>query len=96
VERIVALPRDDRWQTMARAALRDDLQAVHGALTGQVLESTDPTLTVEERIAAWEERNRVLVERAVGTLQDICSEEHSDLSRMSVGLRVVRKLAAIP
>ena len=29
--RILALPRDDRWQTMARAALRDDLYAVHAA-----------------------------------------------------------------
>src|SRR3954454_16562956 len=95
VERIVALPREDRWQTMARAALRDDLQAVHGALTAQVLDSTDASLTVEERIAAWEERNRVLVERAVGTLEDICSDEHADLARMSVGLRVVRKLAAV-
>ena len=28
-KRIVALPRDDRWQTMARATLRDDLYAVH-------------------------------------------------------------------
>ena len=27
--RIIELPRDDRWQTMARAALRDDLHAVH-------------------------------------------------------------------
>ena len=96
VERIVALPRDDRWQTMARAALRDDLQAVHGALTGQVLESTDAALTVPERIAAWEERNRVLVERAVGTLEQICADDEPDLARMSVGLRVVRKLAAVP
>ncbi len=96
VERIVALPRDDRWQTMARAALRDDLQAVHGALTAQVLESTDAGLSVEERIATWEERNRVLVERAVRTLQEICSDEEADLARMSVGLRVVRKLAAVP
>ena len=33
VSRILALPRDDRWQTMARAALRDDLHAVHAQLT---------------------------------------------------------------
>ena len=31
VERIFALPRDDRWQTMARAAVRDDLYGVHSA-----------------------------------------------------------------
>ena len=34
LRRIIELPRDDRWQTMARAALRDDLHAVHGAADG--------------------------------------------------------------
>ena len=42
LQRIVALPRDDKWQTMARASLRDDLHAVHTALTAQVLRSTSP------------------------------------------------------
>ena len=41
VDRILALPREDRWQTMARAALRDDLHAVHAQLTAQVLAETD-------------------------------------------------------
>ena len=40
VTRILALPRDDRWQTMARAALRDDVYAVHAQLTAQVLRDT--------------------------------------------------------
>ena len=40
VQRILALPRDDRWQTMARAALRDDLHSVHAQLTAQVLATT--------------------------------------------------------
>ena len=31
-DQIVALPRDDRWNTMARGALRDDLYAAHAAL----------------------------------------------------------------
>ena len=39
LSRIVELPRDDRWQTMARAALRDDLHAVHAQLTADVLSS---------------------------------------------------------
>ena len=38
--RIIELPRKDRWQTMARAALRDDLHAVHAQLVGELL-STD-------------------------------------------------------
>jgi glutamate dehydrogenase len=37
LERIIALPRTDRWQTMARAALRDDLHSIHARLTRQVL-----------------------------------------------------------
>ena len=34
---IVALPRDDRWSSVARSALRDDLYAAHAALTRDVL-----------------------------------------------------------
>ncbi len=92
VARILALPRDDRWQTMARAALRDDLHTVHAKLTAQVLAGTDADEPVPVRIADWEDRDAVVVSRAVGTLDQICSDEHADLARLSVGLRVVRTL----
>jgi glutamate dehydrogenase len=92
VSKILALPRDDRWQTMARAALRDDLHTVHSALTAQVIAMTPSDETVIERITDWEERDDVAVERAVGTLQEICGDERADLARLSVGLRVVRTL----
>jgi glutamate dehydrogenase len=92
VARILALPRDDRWQTMARAALRDDLHAVHARLTAQVLAGTGTDQPVPVRIADWEEQDSVVVSRAVGTLEEICSDEHADLARLSVGLRVVRTL----
>ena len=93
-ERIIGLPRDDRWQTMARAALRDDLYAVHAQLTAQVIARTSDDAAAEERIADWEAGDRVVVERAVRTLHDICVDEHADLARLSVGLRVVRGLLA--
>jgi glutamate dehydrogenase len=92
VTKILALPRDDRWQTMARAALRDDLHAVHSALTAQILGCTPSDQTVIERITAWEQRDDVAVQRAVGTLQEICADDRADLARLSVGLRVVRTL----
>jgi glutamate dehydrogenase len=78
VARILALPRDDRWQTMARAALRDDLHAVHAQLTAAEL-AGDPPPDKE-------------VDQAVRTLQEICSDDDSDLARLSVALRVVRSL----
>jgi glutamate dehydrogenase len=92
VDRILVLPRDDRWQTMARAALRDDLHAVHSALTAQVLSETPDDEPVEERIASWMGRDEMVVRRAANTLKEICGDEHADLARLSVGLRVVRTL----
>ena len=65
VQRILALPRDDRWQTMARGAVRDDLYAVHIQLTGQVLLATSPDDPAPARIAAWEDGDSVVVTRAV-------------------------------
>jgi len=96
LERILALPRDDRWQTMARAALRDDLHSVHAQLTAQLLAQTSSENSVPARIADWEEDGEVVVSRAVATLEEICSDPGADLARLSVGLRVVRTLLATP
>jgi glutamate dehydrogenase len=92
VARILALPRTDRWETMARAALRDDLHAVHGQLVAEALATTSSEDTAAARVAAWEERDEVRVSRAVETLQEICADDAADLARLSVGLRVVRSL----
>jgi glutamate dehydrogenase len=94
VTRILDLPRDDRWQTMARAALRDDVYSVHAQLTAQVLRDTSPEESTPARIQEWEEGDSVVVARAAGTLEEICRDEAGDLARMSVGLRVIRGLLA--
>ena len=94
VERIFALPRNDRWQTMARAAVRDDLYGVHQLLTAQVLETTSADDTAEARVAEWEDSEKQLVERSAATLEEICHDENAELARLSVGLRVVRGLLA--
>ena len=57
-QRILALPRNDRWQTMARAALRDDLHVVHASLTAQVLAETTSGQDPGQRVVEWEERDR--------------------------------------
>jgi glutamate dehydrogenase len=90
--RVLDLPRRDRWQTMARAALRDDLHSVHAQLTAQVLAQTEPGKPATDRVADWEEHDQSAVTRAVGTLGEISAEERADLARLSVGLRVVRTL----
>ena len=92
LDRIVELPREDRWQTMARATLRDDLHAAQAALTGQIMAQTPADAAAEERVAAWEEAEQTLIGRAQATLAEICSDDRTDLARMSVALRVVRTL----
>jgi len=92
VGRILELPREDRWQTMARAALRDDLYAVHAQLTAQVLAATSPSDPAPVRVSVWEETEAAVVARATQTLEEICADDSADIARMSVGLRVVRGL----
>ncbi|MDQ6740410.1 MAG: NAD-glutamate dehydrogenase, partial [Actinomycetota bacterium] len=57
LERITALPREDRWQSLARAALRDDLYATTADMTVAVMHGTERGLPAAERIAAWEAQN---------------------------------------
>jgi glutamate dehydrogenase len=90
---IVALPREDRWASMARAALRDDLYAAHAALTRDVLAVGGPG-PVGERVAAWERRNAAAVGRAAQTLGEIWESERFTFTTLSVACRVIRTLVA--
>jgi glutamate dehydrogenase len=76
---IVALPRADRWQSMARASLREDLHAVHASLTAQQLDGTPADF--EDRLG-----------RATGMLAEIGLDEGADLARLSVAVRALRTL----
>jgi glutamate dehydrogenase len=92
LELIIALPRNDRWQTMARAAMRDDLHAVHAALTAQVIQFTEERDDPKPRIDQWAAQDTVVVERVRRTVREIVEGDTFDLARLSVGLRVVRSL----
>ncbi|MET7329343.1 NAD-glutamate dehydrogenase [Nonomuraea sp. NPDC005650] len=93
-ERIIALPRDNRWNSMARSALRDDLYAAHASLTRDVLAHSTPGLPPEERLARWSEANSAAVSRARQTLSEIWESDHFDLATLSVALRAIRTLVA--
>jgi glutamate dehydrogenase len=90
-QRIVELPRNDRWQTLARAALRDDLYAAQAALTAEVLTTTAPG-EPRGRIEEWAERNAAAVGRASSVLADIVAGETYDVATLSVALRQIRGL----
>ncbi len=90
-DRITALPRDDRWNTAARAALRDDLYAAHAALAGDVLQVTGGGRP-EERLARWTRRNDAAVARATQTLTEIWESDRFTMATLSVAVRAIRAL----
>ena len=91
-DRIIDLPRTNRWQALARAALRDDLYSLHRLLTQEVLEAGGPDADGEEAIEAWEQRNEAAVERCLAILADIKASRSYDTTTLPVALREVRNL----
>jgi glutamate dehydrogenase len=89
---VESLPRENRWQALARAALRDDLYGQQAELTAEILRSTPSELPAHERIDAWVEANRAQVERALQVLTDINASGTFGLATLSVALREVRNL----
>ena len=92
-DQIVALPRDDRWNAMARSALRDDVYAAHAAISRDVLTVTGPGAP-GERLAAWAERNAPAVRSATQTLSEIWETERFSIATLSVAVRAIRTLVA--
>ncbi|MFE9606301.1 NAD-glutamate dehydrogenase [Streptomyces hokutonensis] len=92
MDRIIELPRADRWQSMARASIREDLYAAHAALTADILTAGNGTSTPEQRFTAWEKKNTAILGRARTTLDEIQGSEMFDLANLSVAMRTMRTL----
>jgi glutamate dehydrogenase len=91
LSKISALPRDDRWQTLARMALRYDLYAALAALTTEVLHSTSAAVPAEDRVTEWEEANSATIARARHAIGEF-QHAQADLASLSVLLRQIRTL----
>ncbi len=91
-ERIVALPRDSRWASMARAALRDDVYVEQAALTAEVMNARSDGVAPLARVDEWIALNREGVDRCLRVLADIRTGGAVDLARLSVAVREIRNL----
>ena len=69
------LPRDDRWHSLARLAIRDDIYGSLRALCFDVLAVGEPDETGEQKIEEWELTNSSRVARARRTLTEIYEDE---------------------
>jgi glutamate dehydrogenase len=86
------LVRDDRWHSLARLAIRDDIYGSVRALCFDVLAVGEPDENGEEKIAEWETTNSSRVSRAQRTLTEIYESGELDLATLSVAARQIRSM----
>ena len=91
-EKIAALPGDAHWQMLAKGAMQDDLSSLQRTITGEVLRGADSGAPAK-LVAAWEDRNRRSVERAVQLFGELRATSAVDAAMLSVALRELRNLA---
>ena len=91
--RISRLPREDFWDALARAALRDDLYGIHESITRAVIDGApegerDPARLLDR----WIETHADTVERARRSLAGIARMERPSIAALSVALRTLRSV----
>ena len=96
LSKVSALPRDDRWDALARGALRDDLYSVLESLTRSVIEvgggaGTDPAPQWE----AWEKANKDSIARVKTSLTAIRRLDRPNIAALSVALRTLRSVIRV-
>ncbi len=90
LNQISALPRRNRWQTLARSALRYDLYGALAALTATALHAK-PGAAPSEAVEVWAELSGAEIGRILAATEEA---GHSDekLAVLSVALRQIRSL----
>lgn len=89
---VVALPRDDHWQTMARGALRDQYFRERAELAAAVLSSGDGAEPPEAQVESWLRSNQIAADRCQRTFAEIETAPERDLAHVSVALGALTQL----
>ncbi|WP_460466383.1 NAD-glutamate dehydrogenase [Calidifontibacter terrae] len=87
---VSGLPREDRWDSLARGAMRDDLYVVLESFTAAVLSATSSEAEPLERVASWEAANPDSIGRVLKSLEGVRGLKQAGLAPLSVALRSLR------
>ena len=88
---IDALPTENHWQTLAKAALADDLAGLQRTLADQALTGT--RAPADEALSTWAQRNAAALERTQRLLAEVVDAKGVDLAMLSVAMRELRTLS---
>ena len=92
LSRVTNLPRDDRWDALARGALRDDLYAVLESLVRSVIDASTTGAEPAKRYAQWADANSESLTRAKAALHGIERLDKPNIAALSVALRTLRSV----
>jgi glutamate dehydrogenase len=94
--RITDLPRESRWETLARAALRDDVYSAVADMTVSVMQSAQGPGSARtdamERVVAWERGHQEQLGRIKDTFAEVTGPGEVDIASISVALKLLRTL----
>ncbi|RYF51187.1 MAG: glutamate dehydrogenase, partial [Comamonadaceae bacterium] len=96
---VTALPRERRWESLARLALREELYHALRAVALDVLTDHDDTIAATtDSVAAWTHGNRARLTRATRLLSEMppLNSETADLPTLSVAVRRIRSIIRTP
>src|SRR4051812_17548247 len=92
-ELVIGLPRDRRWESMARTTLRDDLATEQAALTADVLGlRTSDDDAAPALVGRWAESWDVTQQRSAVQLAELAGGDRHELAELLVAVRTLRGL----
>jgi len=90
-DKIAALPGGAHWQTLAKAAMQDDVSNLSRAISAEV--ANGGTGATRDLVAAWRDRNKRVLERSAQIFAELRAVPSPDAAMLSVVLRELRALA---
>jgi glutamate dehydrogenase len=94
--RIEELPRNDRWQTQGRFALRQRLDDEHRELCSSIVGAEQDLGPATERFDRWVVRNGPALDRATATITEVRALAATDLTLLLVCVAAVGDLGNTP
>ncbi|WP_426005559.1 NAD-glutamate dehydrogenase [Paenarthrobacter sp. NyZ202] len=96
LEHITMLSRDTHWESLARAALRDDMYLVLADMTKAVVRHTPRSSAAAgdpvERIVDWERGNIEQLARIQQTIKEAIKPGPMDIAALSVAVKLLRAM----
>ncbi|MGW2663769.1 NAD-glutamate dehydrogenase domain-containing protein [Nocardia tengchongensis] len=90
---VTALDRTDRWNSVARTALREELYGAVRAITTDVLQHNGAHDSIDRRLRAWEIDNATRLKEARTGLDALMTSPALSLAQLMVATRHIRALA---